>query len=60
MAITVGVLSMVLGLVTVLKPLREPLSLPVQTKTAMDESRGAKLWGIIVVLGTIALYAYFF
>ena len=60
MAITVAVLSVLLGLITLVAPLKEPVTLPVQTKIALDESKGAKIWGIAVVLATVALYAIFF
>jgi SSS family solute:Na+ symporter len=60
MAITVGVLAAVLAAITIVRPLREPVTLPVQTKIAMDSSPGAKLWAVVVVAATIALYVVFF
>jgi len=60
MVMTVAALSVVLGLITLVRPLKEPVTLPVQTKISMESSKGAKRWGIIIVLATIALYAIFF
>ncbi len=60
MAVTVGVLAAVLAAITIVRPLREPVTLPVQTKIAMDSSPGAKLWAVVVVAATIALYVVFF
>ena len=52
MAITVGVLAAVLAALTVLRPLPEPVTLPVQTKIPLESSRAALVWGVIVVLAT--------
>ncbi len=60
MAITVGVLAVVMTVLTLTRPLQEPVKLPEQTKIAMDSSKGAMLWGIVVVLATVALYVVFF
>jgi SSS family solute:Na+ symporter len=60
MAITVGALAVVLALMTLTRPLQEPIKLPEQTKIAMDSSKGAMLWGVVVVLATVALYVVFF
>jgi len=59
MAITVGAIAAVLAVLTVLRPLPEPVTLPVQTKIEMEESKGAKLFGWVVVLATAALYVIF-
>jgi SSS family solute:Na+ symporter len=60
MAITVGALAVVLAALTLARPLGEPVTLPSQTKIAMDSSKGAMLFGLVVVAATIALYAVFF
>jgi SSS family solute:Na+ symporter len=60
MAITVGALAVVLTVLTLTRPLKEPVKLPVQSKIAMDSSKGAMLWGVVVVLATVALYVVFF
>ncbi len=59
MAITVGVLALVLLVLTLLRPLSEPVELPVQSKIEMTSSSGAKLFGVIVVAATAALYVLF-
>jgi len=59
MAITVGSIAVVLAVLTVLRPLPEPVTLPVQTKIEMEESSGAKICGWGVVLATAALYVIF-
>ena len=41
-------------------PLKTPVDLPKQTKIELVGSSGAKLWGVVVVLLTLALYAVFF
>jgi solute:Na+ symporter, SSS family len=60
MAITFASVLIVLGLMTVVMPLPEPVVLPEQSKIAMHSSGGAKALGIVVVIATLALYWYFF
>lgn len=60
MAITFASILLVLGLMTVVSPLSQPVELPEQTKIAMHSSGGAKLFGLLVVIATLALYWYFF
>jgi SSS family solute:Na+ symporter len=59
MAITVGVLVVVLGVITLLWPLKERVTLPTQTKIALESSGTAKVFGVVVVVATIALYVVF-
>ncbi|HIQ20025.1 MAG TPA: sodium:proton symporter [Planctomycetes bacterium] len=59
MAITAGVLSAVLLVLTLAQPLPEPARLPVQTKIGLESSRAAKFFGLVVVLATVALYVVF-
>jgi SSS family solute:Na+ symporter len=59
MAISVGAIAVVLALLTVLRPLPEPVTLPTQTRINMDQSRGAKLLGLLVIGLTVALYVIF-
>jgi SSS family solute:Na+ symporter len=56
MAITFGADLAVLGLLTLVAPLKQPVVLPEQSKISLEHSTGAKLWGVIVVLVTLALY----
>jgi len=59
MAVTVGVLVAVLALMTLIAPLKEPIKLPTQEKYDMKTSGGAKIFGLIVVVATVALYIVF-
>ncbi|MEM1330955.1 MAG: sodium/solute symporter [Planctomycetota bacterium] len=59
MAITIIVISIVLGSMTLLRPLPEPAKLPVQEGMDLSGSKGAKLAGIAVVVATVALYVVF-
>ncbi len=44
---------------TLLKPMQQPVVIPVNDQIELESSRGAKICGVIVVLATIALYALF-
>lgn len=59
MAITAGVVAAVLAALTLARPLKEPVTLPEQQKFDMTSSTGAKVFGVIVVLLTAALYVIF-
>jgi SSS family solute:Na+ symporter len=59
MAITVGSIAAVLAVATVVAPLREPVTLPTQTKIELTSSGGAKVFGAVVVLATAVLYVIF-
>ncbi len=48
-----------LGAITVLKPLREPLTLPENTRIPLESSGSAKLFGAGVIALTIVLYIVF-
>lgn len=58
-AISFFVVLVVLGAMTALRPLAEPVKLPEQSKIALVSSGGAKLAGLAVILATLALYAIF-
>jgi len=60
MAITVGVLVAVLAVVTAGWPLKKPVTLPTQSKIELKSSGLAKVFGVIVILATAALYWVFF
>ena len=49
----------VLTAMTLLRPLPQPIQLPVNEKMDMRAARGAKLCGVGVVLLTLALYVIF-
>ena len=59
MAITVGAIAAVLAVLTLVTPLKEPVTLPVQTRIAMLPSRGARTYGLVVVALTALLYVIF-
>ena len=59
MAITIIVISAVLGLMTALKPLPEAIKLPEQEGMEITGSKGAKIAGLVVVAATILLYIVF-
>ena len=59
MAITIVLISLVLGVMTAVRPLPEPVRLPVKEGMDVTSSKGAKVGGVIVVLVTVALYIVF-
>jgi SSS family solute:Na+ symporter len=59
MAITVGLISGILALVTLIFPLKEKITLPEQTKIEMKWSKPAVYFGVFVVILTILLYIIF-
>jgi SSS family solute:Na+ symporter len=59
MAITVGAISVILLLATLVNPMKERIVLPEQTKIELSWSKGSVYFGIFVVLMTVALYIIF-
>ncbi|MEL6796498.1 MAG: hypothetical protein AAFO89_06700, partial [Planctomycetota bacterium] len=59
MAITIIVISTVLMIMTIVKPLPQAIQLPVQEGMEIKGSQVAKICGILVVLATIGLYIVF-
>jgi len=59
MAVTFFCVLGLMALLTVLKPLAQPVELPLNTRIALEPSAGARTWGIGVVVVTIGLYAFF-
>jgi len=51
--------ALVLGMMTAIRPLKVPRTLPEQTKIEMKPSRGAFVAGLVVVALTIGLYVVF-
>jgi SSS family solute:Na+ symporter len=49
----------VLTIMTVLKPMPEPVTLPVNEKMDMRTDRRTKIFGAVVVLLTLTLYVIF-
>lgn len=60
MAITVGIIALILAILTLMNPLKEALTLPATTKIELVWSKGSIYFGGFVVLLTIALYIIFF
>ena len=59
MAICLGVIMGVLAVITMLKPLDKPVELPVNDQMCLENSKGALICGIVVIIMTIALYVIF-
>jgi len=59
MAVCFFIVLLTGAIITLVKPMRTPVVMPVNEKMAMETSRGAKMAGIGVVIATIALYAVF-
>ena len=59
MAICFGLCLAVMGIITVIKPLAEPIEFKINTSIKLETSKGAKIAGIIVVIITLALYVIF-
>lgn len=59
MAICFGVIVATLGIVTLIKPLKNPVVMPTTDLIALESSKGAKIAGYIVVVATLVLYAVF-
>ena len=60
MALCFGVLVVVLTILTLINPLKQPVDLPVNEKMDMTSSKGTKIFGFAVVVLTIILYIIFF
>jgi len=59
MAITVGAIAFVLLLVTLIRPMKELIVLPEQTKIELSWSKGSVYFGIFVTFLTVVLYIIF-
>ncbi len=59
MAICFGVIIAVLVLITLLKPLKEPIVMPVNENMDITSSQSAKIGGVVVCLLTAVLYYIF-
>jgi hypothetical protein len=56
-SISPGILAGII--LTLFKPMRNPVVLPVDDQIELESSKGAKIVGVGVVIATIALYAVF-
>ena len=59
MGITVGAIAAILLIVTLVRPMRERIILPEQTKIELNWSKGSVYFGLFVTLMTIVLYIIF-
>lgn len=59
MALCFGLIIAVLSIMTLVRPLAKPVELPVNPKMDMTTSRGAKMFGAVVIALTLVLYAIF-
>jgi SSS family solute:Na+ symporter len=59
MAITVGAIAAILLIITVIKPMKEKITLPEQTKIELNWSKGSVYFGIFVTVLTVLLYIIF-
>lgn len=59
MAICFAVSILVMLALTVMKPMSEPVNFSSATTISLESSRGARTVGIVVVVLTLALYAFF-
>ncbi|MHC4109826.1 MAG: sodium:solute symporter family transporter [Planctomycetota bacterium] len=59
MGITVGAIAAVLLLVTLIKPMKEQITLPEQSKIELNWSKGSVYFGLFVVFLTVVLYIIF-
>ncbi|MEZ5275761.1 MAG: sodium/solute symporter [Opitutaceae bacterium] len=59
MAICFGIVLLVLTLIRLINPMKQPVVMPVTDIIALESSKSAKLWGGVVVVATLALYWLF-
>ena len=59
-SISFGIVIAVMLLLTALKPLAKPVEFAANARFDLRPSRSAKIGGVLVVLGTLALYVRFF
>ncbi len=59
MAVSFFCLIALMGIITLIRPLKEPVVLPTQTSIDLTSSNTAKVCGVAVVIVTLVLYAIF-
>ena len=59
MAVSFFCVLAVMGIITMIKPLKEPKVMPIQTEINLESSGIAKVLGLVVVVLTVALYIFF-
>jgi solute:Na+ symporter, SSS family len=59
MAVSFFCVLAVMGIITMIKPLKEPKVMPIKTDINLESSGIAKVLGLVVVALTVALYIFF-
>ena len=59
MGITCLILMAVLAVITVVRPLEEPVVLPRRVDIDLKSSPGVKMWGLTIIAATVVLYVIF-
>ncbi|VGO21937.1 sodium:solute symporter family transporter [Pontiella sulfatireligans] len=59
MAISFALVLLTMGAITLIRPLSQPIELPVSAEVDLTPSRGAKITGIAMVASIIAIYIIF-
>ena len=59
MAITFAACILVMLLITLVKPLTQPIEFKLNTTIELHTSKGAKVCGVLVVIATLVLYFLF-
>ena len=59
MALCFFIVGAIGALVTLIHPLKEPIKMPVNDAISVETSPVAKIWGVVVVVATLALYVWF-
>jgi SSS family solute:Na+ symporter len=59
MAICFGAVLAIMAILTAVNPLPQPVNMPVNNQIPLESSKGAKFWGWVVVVATLALYVIF-
>jgi SSS family solute:Na+ symporter len=59
MAVCFVLCVLVMSILTIMRPLKEPMEFKVNTNIDLKSSRGAKIAGVLVIILTVALYIIF-
>ena len=59
MGINCLIIAAIMGVMTRLHPLSEPVELPKRNDIDLTSSPGVKVWGMAIVLATVVLYVIF-
>ena len=59
MALCFGLVLLVLTLIRLINPMKQPVVMPVTDLIALEDSKSAKVWGVVVIVATLLLYWMF-